>query len=71
MVKTQDSIVIWISYSKYVATICFSYSNFAVYVDMGTLAGDTATLNFAFGGDASNRAWEVKVSQVPCAARYA
>ena len=42
-----------------------------VYVDMGTLAGDTATLNFAFGGDSSNRAWEVKVSQVPCAARYA
>ena len=44
---------------------------FSVYVDMGTLAGDTATLNFAFGGDSSNRAWEVKVSQVPCAARYA
>jgi hypothetical protein len=51
--------------------ICGQNTGQHIYVDMGTLAGDTATLNFAFGGDSSNRAWEVKVSQVPCAARYA
>ena len=44
---------------------------FSVYVDMGTLASDTATLSFAFKGESTLRAWEVKVSQIPCAASYA
>ena len=44
---------------------------FPVYVDMGTLASDTATLSFAFKGESTLRAWEVKVSQIPCAASYA
>ena len=44
---------------------------FAVYVDMGAQASDTATLNFAFSGTASNRAWEVKATQIPCASRSA
>ena len=44
---------------------------FPVYVDMGTLASDTATLSFAFQGESTLRAWEVKVSQIPCAASYA
>jgi len=42
-----------------------------MYVDMGTLASDTATLSFAFAGSSTNRAWEVKVSQIPCSASYA
>ena len=37
---------------------------------MGTLASDTATLNFAFGGSSTSRMWEVKVSQIPCGANY-
>merc|ERR1711963_168336 len=51
--------------------ICGQNTGQHVYVDMGTLAGDTATLNFAFGSNSANRAWEIKVSQVPCSARYA
>merc|ERR1712062_112380 len=31
----------------------------------------TATLNFAFSGAASTRAWEVKATQIPCASRSA
>ena len=42
-----------------------------VYIDMGTLASDTATLSFAFTGPDSNRAWEIKASQITCNARYA
>ena len=42
-----------------------------VYVDMGAQASDTATLNFAFSGTASTRAWEVKATQIPCASRSA
>ena len=42
-----------------------------VYVDMGAQASDTATLNFAFSGAASTRAWEVKATQIPCASRSA
>lgn len=37
-----------------------------VYVDIGLLASDTATLNFAFSGTTTNRLWEIKVSQIPC-----
>ena len=44
---------------------------FTVYVDMGAQASDTATLNFAFSGASSNRAWEVKATQIPCASRSA
>ena len=38
-----------------------------VYVDMGMLSTDTATLAFTFGTTASTaRTWEIKVSQIPC-----
>ena len=43
---------------------CF---HFTVYVDMGMLSTDTATLAFTFGTTASTaRTWEIKVSQIPC-----
>jgi len=51
--------------------ICGQNTGQHMYVDMGTLASDTATLSFAFKGESTLRAWEVKVSQIPCAASYA
>lgn len=37
-----------------------------MYIDVGLLPSDTATLNFAFTGTSNNRIWEIKVSQIPC-----
>ena len=41
--------------------------SFLVYVDIGTVSTDTATLAFTFGTTTSTtRAWEIKVSQITC-----
>ena len=40
---------------------------FLVYVDIGNVATDTATLAFTFGTTTSTvRTWEIKVSQISC-----
>jgi hypothetical protein len=44
---------------------------FIVYVDMGALRTDTATLSFAFDGISSTRAWDIKVTQIKCNAETA
>jgi len=41
-----------------------------VYVDIGNEASGTATLAFAFSGAATNRKWDIKVSQIPCGTSY-
>ncbi len=38
----------------------------AVYIDIGANSGDTATLAFTFQGTATNRMWDIKVTQVEC-----
>ena len=40
-----------------------------VYVDLGTGASDTATLNFALSGSYS-RYYEIKITQLPCSSEY-
>ena len=50
---------------------CLSVSPVYVAVD-GLTNTAAATLAFAFDAAASNnRQWEIKVSQIPCAASYA
>ena len=46
----------------------FSNEIFPVYVDIGALATDTATLTFNFLGTdtTTSRSWEIKVTQVEC-----
>ena len=45
----------------------------SVYVDIGTGASDTATLNFDFSDSTAlqnSRFFEVKVTQLPCSSEY-
>lgn len=50
-----------------IPTICGSNNGQHIYIDMGEDAGDTASLNFAFGAGANgNRVWEIKVSELFC-----
>ena len=47
--------------------MCYNLENIPlVYVDVGTMASDTATLSFMFlGTDMNfNRQWEIKVTQL-------
>ncbi len=40
----------------------------SVYVDLGSVASDTATLTFSFTAtdQTTGRTWEIKVSQITC-----
>ena len=42
---------------------------FSVYLDVGALSTDSATVSFAFSGSFS-RYWDIKVTQIPCNANY-
>lgn len=44
-----------------------------VYVDVGDMAENVATLNFAFSNQASQgtRQWDMKVTQIPCGSNAA
>merc|ERR1712156_906867 len=66
-----DSFTVQTNTGQTPPVICGQNTGQHMYVDMGTLASDTATLSFAFAGSSTNRAWEVKVSQIPCSASYA
>ena len=50
-----------------VILICTIYVT--VYVNMGTGASDTTTLDFSFSGT-YDRKYEVKVTQLPCSHEY-
>ena len=54
----------------YKYTKCVTYI-ILVYVDMGANSGDSATLAFGVSGDSTNRLWDIKVTQIPCASRSA
>ncbi len=41
-----------------------------MYIDIGAMATDTATLSFAFAGTFDRR-WDIKVTQVECSSESA
>eukprot|EP00095_Tigriopus_kingsejongensis_P002419 maker-scaffold1151_size58901-snap-gene-0.10 protein:Tk02419 transcript:maker-scaffold1151_size58901-snap-gene-0.10-mRNA-1 annotation:"hypothetical protein X777_11146" len=49
-----------------IPTICGQNTGQHMYIDMGCLSSDTASLNFNFGGTDINRLWEIKVTQLKC-----
>jgi hypothetical protein len=50
-----------------VEKMVFSAPMYIVYVDIGNLATDTATLAFTFSTSSSTtRSWEIKVTQITC-----
>ncbi len=62
---SQKGIVI--SAQKFVPILIQScYFFIKVFVDMGALSTDTATLAFTFTGTSTTRIWEIKVTQVEC-----
>lgn len=64
-----DMFTISTSASSTIPTICGLNTGQHMYVDMGALSSDTATLNFDFSGDSNIRQWDIKVTQVPCNGR--
>ena len=42
---------------------------FTVYLDIGRVASDSATLAFTFAGTFS-RYWDIKITQIPCDVNY-
>ena len=61
-----------VSTGQSIPNICGTNTGQHIYVDIGALPSDTATVNFNFGNAAStNRIWDVKASQIPCGANYA
>ncbi|XP_059084415.1 uncharacterized protein LOC131881546, partial [Tigriopus californicus] len=46
--------------------ICGQNTGQHIYVEMGCLESDTATLNFNFNGATAVRMWEIKATQVKC-----
>jgi len=68
----QDSFSVTVSTGQSIPNICGTNTGQHIYVDIGALPSDTATVNFNFGNTAStNRIWDVKASQIPCGANYA
>ena len=54
-----------------VPPICGIMTGQHIYVDLGALPSDSATLNFGFTGASTSRLWDIKVAQIPCGANYA
>ena len=54
-----------------VPPICGIMTGQHIYVDLGALPSDSATLNFGFTGTSTARLWDIKVAQIPCGANYA
>jgi len=67
----QDSFTVISSDQGTSPVICGLNTGQHVYYELGTGNSATATLNFNFGSAASSiRQFEVKVTQIPCAASY-
>lgn len=72
----NDKLVSSSSSSFFVPTLCGVMSNEHIYIDMGVVAADTATLalTLAATGTISTanamRSWRIKTSQIPCFATY-
>jgi len=61
-----DTFTVQTSTAQTIPTICGQNTGQHIYVDIGELGGDTATLSFAFQGTAFQRTWDIKVTQVEC-----
>lgn len=64
-----DSLTATTTSGQATPVICGGNAGQHIYLDAGDSAIGTATLNFAFTGDAS-RVWDIKVTQIPCSANY-
>lgn len=56
-----------------IPVICGINTGYHIYVDVGDMAENVATLNFAFSNQASQgtRQWDMKVTQIPCGSNAA
>jgi len=61
----MDTFTITTSTNQNIPTICGQNDGQHMYIDVGALSGDSATLNFNFNG-AANRMWDIKVTQLEC-----
>ena len=51
-------------------TICGKNTGAHLYIDVGATSTDTAKLTFTFSGTSTVRTWDIKATQIPCAANY-
>lgn len=61
-----DSFKVTTNTGQPVPNICGMNTGQHIYTDIGTQAGDSATLSFTFSGTSTTRIWEIKVTQVEC-----
>jgi len=66
-----DTFTVTVNSGQTVPPICGTMTGQHVYIDLGALPSDTATLNFGFAGTSTSRLWDVKASQIPCGTNYA
>lgn len=66
-----DTFTVTVNSGQTVPPICGTMTGQHVYIDLGALPSDTATLNFGFTGTSTSRLWDVKASQIPCGTNYA
>jgi len=73
LIDCQDKFTITSSNDPNLPTICGKNTGQHVYVDIGTGASDTASLQFDFNDNTAltnSRFYEVKVTQLPCTNEY-
>merc|ERR1712156_850825 len=67
----QDILTISTNTGQAIPEICGMNTGQHVYLDLGNLASDTATLAFTFSGtETFSRFWDIKVTQIPCNVNY-
>jgi len=65
-----DSLVVTGSSGLSSPVICGMNDGQHIYMDMGNKNSDMATVAFTFAGASTTRMWEIKATQIPCAANY-
>jgi len=68
--KCQDTLTTTVSTGQAIPVICGANAGQHLYLDVGTVSTDTATLAFAFSTTTFNRFWDIKVTQIPCNSNY-
>ncbi|XP_040574106.2 uncharacterized protein [Lepeophtheirus salmonis] len=63
-----DMLTVTVPTGQMVPVICGTNNGQHIYLDIGRMTTDTATLNFAFTG-VFNRFYDVKITQIPCNSR--
>jgi len=66
----MDTFDITTNTNQPIPQICGQNSGQHIYAEIGAAAADTAQLSFQFTGTSTNRIWEIKVTQIPCASNY-